>query len=115
VDFEARVERCAFLTGGFEWHMLAYRGHGNWNLRDDIGRFDHKAYGMGYIARLGAKWEIWNHWSLGVTGSYRNFRTRHGHENLIVFDEGGRFRMRSRFNQAKWHGYSVSAIIAWRW
>lgn len=115
VDFEARVERCAFLFGGFEWHMLAYRGHGNWNLRPDIGRFDHKAYGQGYVARLGGKWEIWNNWSLGVVGSYRMFRTRHGHEKLCFNDPNlGPIRVRLRFNGAQWHTYAISGIISWR-
>lgn len=115
IDFEARVERCAFLFGGFEWHMLAYRGHGRWNLREDLGPFYHKAYGMGWVGTLGGKWEIWNNWSIGVVGSYRNFRTRHGHENVVFNDpEDGPVYVRTRFNQAKWRTYSVSAIIAWR-
>lgn len=115
VDFEARVERCAYLFGGFEWHMAAYRGHGKWNLRHDIGPFHHKAYGMGYVATLGGKWEIWNNWAIGITGNYRNFRTRHGHEYLVVnVPIFGPIKVRSRFNQAKWHTYSVSGIITWR-
>jgi len=115
VDFEARVERCAFIFGGFEWHMLAYRGHGRWNLRPDIGRFQHKAYGMGYVATLGGKWEIWNNWAIGVVGNYRNFRTRHGHENLIYHDpEIGPIPVRLRFNQAKWRVYSVSGTVSVR-
>lgn len=113
LDFEARVERCAFVFGGFEWHMLAYRGHGNWNLRKDLGPFYHKAYGMGYVARLGGRWEIWNRWSIGVMGSYRNFRTRHGHEHGEIFDAFGTFRFTTRFNQAKWRVYTVSGIVAW--
>lgn len=114
-DFEARVERCAFLFGGFQWHLFNYRARGKWNLRQDIGPFHHKAYGMGYLATLGGKWELWNNWSIGVMGSYRNFRTRHGHEHLIFHDPlDGPVDLRMRFNQAQWHGYSVSAIAAWR-
>lgn len=115
VDFEARVERCAFMFGGFEWHMLAYRGHGNWNGRQDIRRFDHKAPGWGYVARLGGKWEIWDRWSLGVVGYYRMFRTKKGHENLCLHDPLlGDVRLRLRFNGANWHNYGVSGIISWR-
>jgi hypothetical protein len=115
INFESRVERCAFLFGGFEWHMLAYRGHGNWNLRRDISRFDHKAYGYGYLASLGGKWEIWNNWAIGIMGTYRNFKTKHGHEHLIFHDpEEGPIPIRLRFNQAKWRAYTVSGIIAWR-
>lgn len=115
IDFEARVERCAFLFGGFEWHMLAYRGHGRWNLRPDIKPFYHKAYGMGYLATLGGKWEIWNNWAIGISGSYRNFRTRHGHENVVYIDPvDGPIAVRTKFNQAKWRSYSVSAFSAWR-
>ena len=40
-DFETRVERCAFIFGGIEYHQFAYRGQGRWNLRPDIGRFSH--------------------------------------------------------------------------
>lgn len=114
MDFEVKVERCAFLFGGFKYHLLAYRGHGKWNMRDDLGTFHHKAYGLGYLATLGGKWEIWNNWSIGIVGSYRNFRTRHGHEHVTVTDDEGIFFVRSRFNQAKWKSYSVSGIIAWR-
>lgn len=115
IDFETKVERCAFMFGGVEWHMLAYRGHGHWNLRPDISRFDHKAPGWGYVVRLGGKWEIWNRWSLGVVGYYRMFRTRKGHETLCVNDpEMGPVRVRLRFNGAKWHNYAVSGIISWR-
>lgn len=115
LDFEAQVERCAYLYGGFEWHMLTYRGKGKWNLRDDIGSFYHKAYGYGYLATLGGKWEIWNSWSIGVQGSYRMFRTKHGSEHMKMFpDSDDCFDVVTRFNGAIWHSWSVSAILAWR-
>ena len=115
IDFEARVERCAFIFGGFEWHMLAYRGHGQWNLRDDLGPFNHKAYGIGWSGTFGGKWEIWNNGSIGVVGTYRNFRTRHGHETVVYNDPAdGPINVRLRFNQANWRTYSVSGIVAWR-
>lgn len=116
VDFEARVERCAYLFGGFEWHMLAYRAHGLWNLRPDIGRFHHKAYGQGYLATLGGKWEIFNNWAIGVMGSYRMFRTRHGSERSVYVDPTeGPIQIAARFNGAKWHAYTVSATVSWRY
>lgn len=115
VDFETRVERCAFMFGGVEWHMLAYRAHGRWNLRPDLSRFDHKAYGWGYIVRLGGKWEIWDRWSFGVVGYYRMFRTKKGHEHVCITDpvQGPR-RVKIRFNGAQWHNYAVSGIVSWR-
>lgn len=113
-DFEARVERCAFLFGGIEYHQFAYRGHGRWNLRPDIGRFQHNAYGMGYNGTLGGKWEIWSNWAIGVVGTYRNFHTRKGHENSIINTIVGPRRMRVQFNKAKWRSYTVSAIVSVR-
>lgn len=116
IDFETRVERCAYMFGGVEWHMLAYRGHGHWNLRPDISRFNHKAPGWGYIVRLGGKWEIWNRWSLGVVGYYRMFRTKRGLEHICIHspDFDGPIRVRLRFNGAQWHNYAVSGILSLR-
>lgn len=115
IDFEAQVERCAYLYGGFQWHMLTYRGKGRWNLRRDIGPFFHKAYGYGFLANLGGKWEIWNSWSIGVEGSYRNFRTKHGSEHMKLLDGCDHdCEITTRFNGAHWHAWSVSGIVAWR-
>lgn len=115
MDFEAKVETCAFIFGSVQWHMLAYRGHGRWNLRPDLGRFQHKAYGYGYMATLGGKWEIWSNWAIGVTGTYRMFRTKHGREHCDFNDpDEGIIPIKVRFNGAQWHSYSVSGIIAWR-
>jgi hypothetical protein len=115
VDFEAQVERCAYLYGSVQWHMLTYRGHGKWNLRRDMGPFVHKAYGYGYLAQLGGKWEIWNNWSLGIQGSYRMYRTKHGSERVRLFFEDESIILRTRFNGAQWHAWTVSGIIAWRY
>lgn len=115
IDFNARVERCAYLFGSVQWHMLTYRGHGRWNLRPDIGPFYHKAYGYGYLGTLGGNWEIWNNWSIGLVGSYRMFRTKHGNEDVrVVLPDGFSFNGRTRFNGAIWHSWSASAIVAWR-
>ena len=116
VDFEARVERCAYLFGSFELHLLAYRGHGLWNLRPDIGRFHHKANGQGYVLTLGGKWEIFNNWAIGVMGNYRMFRTGHGSERSIYLDPiEGPITISARFNGARWHTYSVSGTVSWRY
>jgi len=115
IDFTARVERCAYLFGSVQWHGLMYRGHGRWNLRDDLGPFFHKAYGYGYLATLGTNWEIWNNWSIGLMGSYRMFRTKHGHEHVrVTLPNGFSFDGVTRFNGAIWHAWTASAIIAWR-
>src|SRR5215213_5633347 len=45
LDFNTRVECCAYLFGSFEWHFTTYRGKGYWNLRDDLGPFRHHANG----------------------------------------------------------------------
>lgn len=115
IDFFSRVERCAYLFGSVQWHMLSYRGHGRWNLRPDLGPFYHKAYGYGYLATLGGNWEIWSNWSIGIVGSYRMFRTKHGHEHVTIhLLDGDSFDGRTRFNGAIWHSWSASAIVAWR-
>ncbi len=116
MDFSVRVERCAYVFGSFEWHIVSYRGTGRWNLRQDIvGPFHHQAHGFGYIATLGGKWEIWDNWSIGVAGSYRNIRSRHGHERLSLRDpDFGEIDVRLPFNGAKWKSLSVSGIVAYR-
>ncbi len=117
MDFTVQVEKCAFLFGSFEWHILSYRGEGCWNLRPDIGPFSHRAHGFGYLATLGGNWEICGNWSIGVVGAYRNFRCRHGSEKFIVYDPifpKVTERFRFRFNGAKWHSWSITGIVAWR-
>lgn len=115
MEFTARVERCAYVFGSFEWHWLSYRANGRMNLREDIGPFHHSAHGFGWRASLGGSWEIWENFSLGVLGTYRNFKTRHGREHIEINDPvEGTFVGRSRFAGAKWHGLSVSGIIGYR-
>lgn len=114
VDFNTRIERCAYLFGSVQWHLLAYRGHGRWNLRPDMGPFQHKAYGYGYMGTLGGNWEIWNNWSIGLSYSYRMFRTKHGNEHVRIVIPGGSFEGVTRFNGAIWHAWTASALVAWR-
>jgi hypothetical protein len=114
LDFETKVERCAYLFGGFEWHFFSYRAKGHWNLRTDIGEFRHEANGFGYVATLGARWEIWHNWSLGLVGNYRNFRTRHGTDTTHILNIPGITSVKTRFNQAEMHSASVSATTTWR-
>jgi Protochlamydia outer membrane protein len=115
LDFTTQVEKCAYVFGSFEWHLLSYRGEGCWNLRSDMGPIFHRAHGFGYLTNLGAKWEICSNWSIGLMGAYRNFRTRGGKEKTTLIDPIlGHIRIRERFNGAKWHTWSISALIAWR-
>jgi hypothetical protein len=117
MDFTAQVEKCAYVFGSFEWHILSYRGEGCWNLRSDIGPFFHKSHGFGYLATLGGKWEICGNWSIGVVGAYRNFRSRSGRERYTIFDPffpTQRNVFRFRFNGAKWHTWSITGLVAWR-
>lgn len=115
LEFTAQVEKCAYVFGSFEWHLLSYRGTGCWNLRPDLGAFLHKAHGFGYLTAWGAKWEICNRWSIGAMFAYRNFKTRDGQEHTRLFDPVfGRRRMREKFNGAHWHTWSIGGLIAWR-
>lgn len=120
LDFSTRVEKCAYIFGGFEWHLVSYRATGIWNLREDeFGPFRHRAHGHGYIVKLGGNWEIWKNWSIGIQAHYRNFRTHHGRERVTVYvDQEGfpvePFTVQTRFNQAKWSSVDVEATIAWR-
>lgn len=115
LNFSARVESCAYVFGSFDWHWLSYHATGDWNLRDDIGRFHHQASGHGYGATLGGNWEIWDNWSIGIVATYRHYKTHHGREKLKVFDtiEGPIF-VRTRFNTAKWVMGSISGVLMWR-
>lgn len=115
LDFMARVESCAYVFGGFEWHLLSYRGFGHWNLRNDIGDFVHKAHGTGYTATLGGTWEIWTNVGIGVSGEFRYFKTRHGREVTPIFiPDFPEIKARTRFNQAKWKAVIISADMTWR-
>lgn len=118
LDFVTRVEKCAYVFGGFEWHLVSYRATGNWNLREDISEFHHRAHGFGYVVTAGGNWEIWKNWSIGVKANFRNFRTRHGRERTTVFiDDSGTIipiEVEGRFNGARWKSVDVSAMIAWR-
>lgn len=115
IDFMAKVERCTYLFGSIQGHLLEYRGRGRWNLREDIGPFFHKAYGYGYLATLGTSWEIWDNWAIGVVGSYRNFKTHSGHDRTKINDPiCGPTHIRLRFNHAKWRSFSISGVIVWR-
>lgn len=114
LDFNAQVEKCAYIFGNFEWHIVSYRGRGHWNLRPELGPFYHKAHGFGYSAVLGGNWEIWDNWSIGVVGTYRNMRTRHGTEKFTIKTDEGDLKGKTRFNQAKWQSFSVSGIVAYR-
>lgn len=115
-DFAARVEKCAYVFGSFEWHIVSYRGSGKWNLRPDIGPFNHKAHGFGYLFTFGGNWDIWDNWTVGVVGSYRNIRTRKGKETVKIFDANGDvFVSHLRFNHAQWKSFSVSGFIGWRY
>ncbi|MBA3815924.1 MAG: hypothetical protein H0X29_05290, partial [Parachlamydiaceae bacterium] len=116
IDFNTKVECCAYLFGNFEWHQMTYRGTGCWNLRSDLGPFRHKAYGHGYVLTLGANWELFSHWSLGIVGNYRHFQTGSGRETLeVIHGPDCVERFTARFNGAKWVSWSVSGIVAWRW
>lgn len=118
IDFAARVESCAYVFGGFEWHLASYRGSGHWNLRPDIGPFHDHAHGTGYIITLGGNWEVWSHWSIGVVSHFRYFRTNHGVSTTEYFYDNGytidRFDVSTRFNQAKWKSIDALAMVAWR-
>lgn len=116
LEFAARVESCAFIYGGFEWHLASYRGTGNWNLRDDIGPFNDKAHGTGYVITLGGNWEIWTRWSLGLEGNFRYFRSRQGVSRTeVIFTDGLRLDSDTRFNGARWKSIDVLATLQWRW
>lgn len=115
VDFVVQAERCAYVFGGIEWHLITYRGTGNWNLRDDIGPFHHSANGQGVIGTLGANWEIWNNWSIGLVSNYRYFKTRQGREHLTFFASPGNGQeIELRLNKVKWVSGDISALVAWR-
>lgn len=115
MDFAARVEACTYIFGSFEWHWVSYRGTGRWNLREDMGPFQQRANGYGYIATLGGTWEIWRHVAFGLNGTYRNMRTSSGHESYTDYSYYEPIRVRFPFDQAKWSSVSVSAIITWRY
>lgn len=116
IDFNTKVECCAFLFGNFEWHQTTYRATGCWNLRSDLGPFHHKAYGNGYVLTLGGNWELCNHWSLGIVGNYRHFRTGSGRETLqVIHGPNCIENFTAHFNGAKWISWSISGIVGWRW
>lgn len=115
MDFGVRVEQCAYMFGGLEWHLSSYRGYGKWNLRPELGPFHHKAHGHGWIATLGGKWEVWRDWDIGIVGHYRDFRTNHGRETYTINVDGITVYGETRFNHASWISWDLSFIFAWRY
>ncbi len=115
LDFVVQVERCAYLFGAAEWHWVKFSGNGHWNLRKDISPFDQSAYGQGLIATLGANWEIWRNWSIGIVANYRNFRTGHGTEKITVYEpieDSGNFQW--RVNKITWVSGDISGLVSVR-
>lgn len=112
-DFNVRVECNAYLFGGFDWHFYRYRARGHWNLRTDIGDFKHKANGQGYGANLGFCWDCLPCVTLGIVGTYRNYRARTGDDTTPVFVDGLTIDVVTKLKKVHWHSYAVTGLLMW--
>lgn len=110
IDFMWSLNPCSYLFGGAEYHVFRYEGTGDWNLREELSKFNHDAYGQGCIATLGFDYTIWKNCSVGIISHYRYFKTRSGIERIIVDDE---FPIELLFNGAEWVSGDISAFVNW--
>lgn len=112
-DALVQVERCAYAFLGFEWHYVNYQSKHSNSFADSS--INQSAHGQGYIVTLGAEWEIFRNWSIGLMGHYRNFRVWDGHQKLTAVDiDGSSLSFRSKLSRAQWTSGDVSALVAWR-
>lgn len=110
VDFVLPLNSYSYLFAGLEYHAFRYEGVGDWNLRKELSKFHHDAYGQGCIATLGFDYAVWKNCSVGIIAHYRYFKTRSGIERIIVDDE---FPVELLFNGAKWVSGEISAFLNW--
>lgn len=112
-DALVQVERCAYAFLGFEWHLINYQSKHSNSFADSS--IHQSAHGQGYIVTLGAEWEIFRNWSIGLMGHYRNFRVWDGHQRVTAVDtDGSSLSFKSKLSRAQWVSGDVSALVAWR-
>lgn len=106
LGFDFNYSRCGKTTlyGTFEYHWARYRATGHWNLRTDfIDDFRQRANGQGQLYKLGIQHLFTCYFGGSLEASYQTWETGHGRDRVFFFDGF----VDSRFNEARWHSYSI--------
>lgn len=124
VDFSTQVECNVTVSGTAEWHILDYRGKGDWRLGDDYSaRFKHHTRGWGAVGSLGFDWAPCDRWGFGLLLNYEQWSTRKGQNRARIKNQlpGQSFlpfsfpvAQRSHLQRVKWVTYGVSAQATYR-
>ena len=96
---------------GARYELLQYEGKGDWNLRDDIRYFDHKADGYAFGLKAGVEWDFTPSWTLGVLLDWATMRTSAGVDRSY-FTDGTTESI--KFNGARWEAGGIRAGLTYR-
>ena len=96
---------------GARYELLQYEGKGDWNLRDDIRYFDHKADGYAIGLKAGVEWDFTPSWTLGVLLDWATMRTSAGVDRSYFTDGTTES---TKFNGARWEAAGIHAGLTYR-
>lgn len=111
LNLEKEIKSKVKLFWGFEYHLVDYRGEGNWNLRNDFDHpksFVHIADGVGEVLNTGFSWTIKDDYQFVMIVSVGNWKTDDGIDKTY-FSDGT--IISTRFNKANWDTNSVMISI----
>ena len=99
----------------FEYHVAAYDGTANWNLRSDFAHpesFAHEADdGHGTLVSLGLAYRLTDQWSVAADFDYQDWFVGTG-TDLTYFSDGS--TVQTRLNEATWDSWSASIGAQYR-
>lgn len=89
VDFTLYMTCDLKLFGSAEYHWVHFRAFGKRPTLFDLttDRFHQHAKGRGICYLLGASYDVWDSWTIGLVGTYQAWRTRKGTDRVYT-DEG---------------------------
>lgn len=110
VDFTLYMTCDLKLFGSAEYHWTLFHARGHWNLREDFVKdFHQHAKGRGFVYTLGASYDVWDNWTIGLVGGYQAWRTWRGLDKVYLFDGP----LRSRLNVVHWHSIYASVMVGY--
>jgi len=106
------VSKWTFTTS-VEYHWVDYSAEADWNLRDDFQHprsFKHEADGDGWVAGVGISYAFNGGFSVGLSGSYLNWKTNPGIDRLFLANGT---HVDTRLNEVNWESTSLSVTLGW--
>lgn len=123
IDFDYAAGCNFTFWGSLEYHYAFYLASGHWNLRPDfIGPFHHDANSSGVEAVLGASYNLWDCFEIGIETGYKYYRSENGVDKtrfiFVDFDEEGNFIFvqdegRARLNPVTWHSFYFEGNLSY--